>query len=91
MIKTIKGLHYFFALGHIGIISRNYNNNISIKINPETGEIYYRPWWHKLVYMVIFIYRTLKACITWNWNISDNWILSKNKGKFIDYYLYDCN
>ena len=30
-MKAIRGIRYFFTTGQIGIISRNYDNNISIK------------------------------------------------------------
>ena len=90
MFNIIRGLRYFFKMNLMEYRSRDYDNNLSLEVNPKTGEVHFKPKWYKLVYMIIFTYRTLKACITWNWNFSEDWLFSnKNKKGFIDYYLYD--
>ncbi len=90
MNKVIRCLHYFFTMDLMRIRSRDYDNNLSLEINPETGEVHFKPKWYKLVYMITFTFRTLKACITWNWYFSEDWMFSNNnKEGFIDYYLYD--
>lgn len=66
--------------------SLRYDETEKIEINPETGEIHYKPKWYKFIYMITAIYRVLfnrKA-------ISSNWLFSnKNKKGFINYCLYD--
>lgn len=63
-----------------------YDLNEKIEINPETGEIHYKPKWYKLVFMITAIYRVLfnrKALFS-------NWLFSnRNKKGFINYSLYD--
>ena len=68
----------------IKFLSKEYDTLYSVEINPETGEVYTRPFWFKPVVIILGIINYLCFPIT----TKMNYFHKRNNYKLFDYYKY---